>query len=356
MLPSTRFFVKYKITLMKKLYLLLLALLCFGQQAQAQGPETETLQEFATPNVIGMGKSKGINIGYERLPQFDIDSESDDPRIGNGSGHVRRNNRFFVRGFGPIVNKPQTKLIVGIDYKFEEYNFENVTPATYSLYENLEDKNLKSIGLQLAYLRSINGSRFYLIRVKGELNGDYTQDNINVSDYLKMTVDVAYGWKRAPTYALGIGAEIGYTFGRKNIYPGILFNKTFNEKWGVESIFPANVKVRYNLNDKTLFYGGYRIEGAAYTLQVKDPPLSEFKEIELRRTDIKAMVRVEREIYDFLWFAVEGGFRQYYRNRVFDDIGSRSELIRNDLAGAGYIGVELFAVPPRRLVERMKNR
>ena len=94
----------------------------------------------------------------------------------------------------------------------------------------------------------------------------------------------------------------------------------------------------------------------AYTLQVKDPPLSEFKEIELRRTDFKAMVRVEREIYDFLWFAVEGGFRQYYRNRVFNDIGSRSELIRNDLAGTEYIGVELFVVPPRRLVERMKNR
>ena len=341
---------------MKKCYLLLLALLCIGQQVQAQGPETETLQEFATPNVIGMGKSKGISIGYERLPQFNIDSESDNPRIGNGSGHVRRNNRFFVRAFGPVVNKPQTKLILGFDYKFEEYNFDNVTPGAYSLYENLEDKNLKSIGLQLAYLHSIDAARFYLIRIKGELNGDYTQHNINIANYFKTTIDVAYGWKRAPTYALGIGAEIGYTFGRKSIYPGILFNKTFNEKWGVESIFPANVKVRYNLNDKTLFYGGYRVEGAAYTLQVQDPPLSEFEKIELRRTDIKAMLRMEREIYDFLWFAVEGGFRQYYRNRVFDDIGSRNELISNDLGGAGYIGVELFAVPPRRLVERMKNR
>ncbi len=328
----------------------MLALLCMAQQAQAQGGKAEDIGdviEYASPGVRGMGKPRGVVVSYERLPQFDIDSESDDSRIGDGSAHVRRNNKFFIRALAPLVNRPQTKVIIGFDYNLEEFNFDNVTPSSYPLYSYLEDKDLKSIGLQLAYLHSIDERRFYLFRVKGELNGDYTHDNINITDYLKTTIDLAYGWKKSPDYAIGIGAQLGYTYGRKNVYPGMLYNRTYNPKWGVESIFPANTRVRYNANEKTLFYAGYRLEGASYNLFADEGPLAQYKDLELRRTDIKALARMEREVYDFLWFAVEGGFRQYYRNRIFDEIGSRDDLIHNDLAGAGYIGVELYLVPPR---------
>ncbi|MBD1398115.1 hypothetical protein H9Q13_13145 [Pontibacter sp. JH31] len=342
--------------------LLLLPLFVWGEQAMAQetGRDLTDLQkqtiEYASPGVRGMGKSRGIVIGYERLPQFDIESESDNPEVGNGSARVRRHNKFFVRALAPVMNKPQTKLILGIDHKFEEFNFENVSPASYSLYRNLEDKNLKSLGLQLALLHSFDEVRFMLVRAKGELNGDYTRDNISISDYLKTNLDVAYGWKRTPDFAWGIGLQYGYTFGRQRIFPGIMYNRTFNDRWGVESIFPANLRLRYNVSEKTLLYTGYRIEGASYNLFASEPPLSQFNDIELRRTDIKGLLRLEQEIYDFLWFAVEGGFRQYYRHRAFDDIGSRDELIKNSLAGAGYVAIELYAVPPRKLLERSRNK
>ncbi|MDX5480845.1 MAG: DUF6268 family outer membrane beta-barrel protein [Hymenobacteraceae bacterium] len=342
--------------------LLLLPLFIWGEQAMAQETQRDLTdiqkqtKEYASPGVRGMGKSRGIVIGYERLPQFDIESESDNPEVGNGSARVRRHNKFFVRALAPVMNKPQSKLILGIDHKFEEFNFENVTPASYSLYRNLEDKNLKSLGLQLALLHSFDEVRFILVRAKGELNGDYTRDNISISDYLKTSLDVAYGWKRTPDFAWGIGLQYGYTFGRQRVFPGIMYNRTFNDRWGVESIFPANLRVRYNVSEKTLLYTGYRIEGASYNLFASEPPLSQFNDIELRRTDIKGLLRLEQEIYDFLWFAVEGGFRQYYRHRAFDEIGSRDELINNDLAGAGYIAIELYAVPPRKLLERSQNR
>lgn len=342
--------------------LLLVPLLLLGEQAMAQETEQDLTDlqkqtiEYASPGVRGMGRSRGIVIGYERLPQFDIESESDNPEVGNGSARVRRHNKFFVRALAPVLNKPKTKLILGIDHKLEEFNFENVSPASYSLYRNLEDKNLKSIGLQLALLHSFDEVRFMLVRAKGELNGDYTRDNVTVADYLKTTVDMAYGWKRTPDFAWGVGVQLGYTFGRRRIFPGVMYNRTFNDRWGVESIFPANLRVRYNVSEKTLLYTGYRIEGASYNLYASEPPLSQFNDIELRRTDIKGLLRIEQEIYDFLWFAVEGGFRQYYRHRAFDVIGSRDELIKNTLAGAGYVGIELFAVPPRKMLERSRNR
>ncbi|WP_187264535.1 DUF6268 family outer membrane beta-barrel protein [Pontibacter beigongshangensis] len=327
-------------------------LLLLHQLVRAQAIEPEKEKIYANPSVEGMPRGRGVVIGYERLPQFDIDSRTDDPAIGNGSGRVRRNNKWDMRLMAPVMNKPRTKLLVGVTYNVEEFNFEHVEPSTYSLYRYLEDKDLKSLGLQIAFLRSIDEENFYLVRIKGELNGDYTQENINITDYLKTTIDMAYGWKKSPNFVWGIGGQFGYTFGRRRVYPGILYNRTFNDKWGVESIFPANVRFRRNVSEKTILYAGYRLEGASYNMYVNQPPLAQFEDLELRRTDIKALLRLEQEIYDFLWFSVEGGFRQYYRNRIYDVIGSRDELINNDLAGAGYLGVELYLVPPRRFSQR----
>lgn len=339
-----------------KLLLVAAAILCIVVPAEAQRPETGILEEYASPSVVGMGKGKGIVIGYERLPRFDIKSYSKDPRLEDGQGRVRRHNKFDVKINAPVLNKPQTKVIFGIDYKFEEFNFEDVTPESYDLYQYLEDRNLQSVGAQVVYLHSIDSRRFYLVRLRGELNGDFTKDDINsdLIDYFKPTVDIAYGWKKSPNYAIGVGLQLGYTFGRASIYPALLYNRTFNNNWGIEAIFPANARVRYNVNEKTLLFAGYRLEGASYNLYVDEGSLSEFGEIELSRTDVKGLLRVEREIYDFLWFGVEGGFRQYYRNRVFDEAGSRDEILDNDLFGAGFVKVELFVVPPRRLMEKNK--
>ena len=328
--------------------LFLLTVVFFFPDAWAQAPETGAIDIYASPGVRGMGKPRGVVISYERLPDFSIESESDDPRLGDGEGQIRRHNKFSVLALAPLINKPQTKLVMGFNYELEEFNFKGLTESSYSLYRYLEDKNLKSIGLQLAYLHSLNERNFYLIRVKGELNGDYTRDNIDIADYLKATVDLAYGWKKTEDYSIGVGLQWGYTFGRQRVFPGVLFNKTFNPKWGVESIFPANIRLRYNANEKTLFYTGYRLEGASYDIFADETELQRYNEIELRRTDIKGLLRMEREIYDFLWFAVEGGYRRYYRHRIFDEVGSRDPLITNDIGGAGYVSVELYLVPPRK--------
>lgn len=342
---------------MKKLLLLLSVFLIVEEaHAQVQDPRIDEGLKFATPSVRGMGRSKGIIIGYDRMPQFDIESESDNEKIGDGFGRVRRISKFFVKGFVPILNKPQTKIIFGIDHEVEEFSFEEVNGGrTYSLYENLQNRNLSSLGAQVAILHSVNDVNFYIVRVKGELNGDYGADDINVTDYLKTTLDLVYGWKKDPDFAWGIGVQMGYTYGRRSILPAILYNRTYNSKWGVESIFPANVIVRRNISEKTLLFGGYKLEGASYNLNARTGALADFGPIELRRTDIKSMLRVEQEIYDFLWFGVEGGYRHYLRNRVFDDVGSRDELISNDLAGSGYITVELFFVVPRKFLEKNKK-
>lgn len=321
-------------------------------------------REFAVPSVIGMGPSKGVVAHLEGLANYRISSTASG---GAANGNdvtthttVTKNRRAFIKGYVPLWNRPHLKVIIGVNYDREEFQFRE--PNNSAFFRNLEDKGLKNLGTQLAVIRPIDATHWYLARVKGELNGDYTSDELNFDEYLRMSGEFIYGWKRSPLFAWGVGLQVSYTFGRQSIYPAILYNRTWNEHWGVEALFPARVSFRYNVNAKTLFYGGYTVDGLSYNIRLRQNLPDGRNTLILRQTELKPRLRVEREIYDFLWIGLEGGYRYNASFNGFDDDGNagfsllrgskRPRLIDNTLGGAPYVAVELFLVPPRKLLKK----
>ncbi len=352
---------------MNKLYYwgVLLSFTFFQIQVKAQDTSNPSElpvspKEFANPSVEGMGKSKGVVINYERQSTFGIRSTSPDPSIGNREGDVRRNNKFNVKFYVPALNNPHLKIIAGFDYSFEEFNFNYPQPPAYKFYNNIEDKNLKSLGGQVVVLRPINERNYFIFRVKGELNGDYESHQVAVPDYLKTTVEFLYGWKKSPMLSYGVGAQLGYVLGRRRIYPAFLYNRTFNAKWGLESILPARFDIRYNASEKSLWFAGLSVDGANYNINVVDPKFTNLETMELRRSEVRGRVRWEREIYDFLWVGAEAGYRVNFSFDVFDKesnngflFSKRGEpLIDNRLKGSPLFKVEVFLVPPRRFLKQ----
>ncbi|OWP65037.1 hypothetical protein CDA63_01385 [Hymenobacter amundsenii] len=319
-------------------------------------------QEFAVPSVVGQGPSKGIVAHLEGLADFKIDSEIRDKEpVTKANTTVTKNRRAFIKGYIPAWNNPHLKVILGFNYDREEFQFQD--PDKSSFYRNLEDKGLKTLGAQLAVIRPVDEVHWYIARVKGELNGDYTSSELNVSDYLKMSGEFIYGWKRSPYLAWGVGAQIGYTFGRQSIYPVILYNHTFNQRWGVESLFPARVSVRRNVNPKTLLFGGYTVDGMNYNIKLREPLANGLQTLIIRETELKLRLRLEREIYDFLWFGLEGGYRYNVNFNAVDAAsnertlpqlfsGSRNRLVTNNLGTVPYVSVEIFLVPPRKFLNK----
>jgi hypothetical protein len=317
-------------------------------------------REFAVPSVVGMGPSKGLVLHYERLSNFNIKSELRDREPqGEASTTVTKNARAFVKAYAPLWNHPHLKVILGVNYDREEFNFKD--PNASVLYRNLEDKGLKTIGTQLAVIRPVDAVHWYIARVKGELNGDYTSSELTLKDYLKTSAEFIYGWKKSPTFAWGLGLQLGYTFGRQSLYPVLLYNRTFSPHWGVESLFPARVTFRYNASPKTLLFAGYTVDGLNYNIKLREPLQNGLRTLILRETEVKPRVRLEREIYDFLWFGLEGGYRYNYSFNNVDQnsnarglfgAGSNDKTIVNTLGGAPYASVELFLVPPRKFLKK----
>ena len=333
--------------------------LCLQAQADRDTAATREIH-YASPSVHDMGKSKGIIINYEGQPDFGITSTSHNPAVENREAEVRRNNKLDIKAYIPFVNKPRFKLVGGFNYFFEEFNFEEPGKSTdYPFYANLEDRNLKSISGQLVMLRPINERNFYIFRIKGELNGDYSSKEVAVPDYLKTTVEYLYGWRKSPNLTYGVGAQMGYALGRRRIYPAFLYNQTFNDRWGIEALLPANADLRYNASPRSLWFGGFSVDGASYNINVKGIGNPAYETLELRRSEIRGRVRWEREIYDFLWFGLEGGYRENLNFNAFEkdaDDGfffakREDPVIENNLKGAAFFSVELFLVPPRRFLK-----
>ena len=352
---------------MKKFYSIIFTFLALlvGAAAQAQDAAQDSSRmnkEYANPSVEGTARGKFFIAKYQRYFNYSFNSKEanhDKLPVGNSNATVDKSNIAEVKGFIPLWNHPHFKTVLGVGYQREEYHFKNANDG-YLYHQNLEDKGLKSLSAQLAFIHPINYKNYFVWRVKGQLNGDYTSNELDLHDYLKVTGELMYGWKKSKYFSWGIGAQAGYTFGRYSIYPAILYNRTFNSTWGVESVFPANIKMRYTpFTDKTFFYFGYELDGYSYNIKVDKAPFAQspvfanVKTLELRHNDVKFNVRYEQEIYDFLWFGLEGGYRMNISYDAYESGSKRkTSLIETNCGGAPFAEASLFFVVPRAFLKR----
>ena len=314
---------------------------------------------FANPSVLGMGPSKGVIVRYERMPNFNVSSTAQVDGIKSFAGEIDKNARLSIKGYIPAWNRPHLKVIIGLAYEREEFKF-NGPSQRYELYENIENKGLKSTSAQVVVLRPVNAVHWYLVRGKAELSGDYNSNELSSSDYLRFSTEAIYGWKRSPRFSWGLGVQYGYTFGRLSLYPALLYNRTFNDRWGVEALFPARVTFRYNASPNSLFYAGYSVDGFNYIVKLRhnlirtnQPNKTPLSTLELRETEVKFRLRWERELLSFLWLGVEGGYRYNYAFDAFDRTNAdREKIIDSKFNGAPYLSLELFLTPPRKLLEK----
>lgn len=357
---------------MRKIFLIFL--LIFSSHFLYSQEDTSTVlldtdaRVYCNPKLEGMGPSKGIVLSYYRSFAQDIQSESLYPPLNNASADIRRNNKLNFKLRLPVWNKPSFKILLGFEYEYQEYVFENHDPS-YELYRNLQQKHLKTIGGNINVLKSLDETHYLVFQVKGDLNGDYSTEQLPTIDFLKASFSALYGIKKCPTKTHGYGLYYNYTFGRQMLLPAFLYNNTLNKRWGVELLLPASAKVRYNFNYNTLLYVGAEVDGANYNLVMDNPPLSDISNLQLQKSAIRFTLEFNREIHDWLWFGVSGGLSQPIsfnltegNNRAvkFDferglNLRRRDPIIRNRLSTVPFMEASIFIVPPRKLENKILN-
>jgi glycosyltransferase involved in cell wall biosynthesis len=357
---------------MRKNLILSIVLALLSVWAKAQNDTTNKVTiatpQYCDPKLVGMAPSKGFYISYERTGNASITSTSRDTAVGNSSANIERNNKFEVSLKFPIKRKGSLKLIGGFRYLYEEFTFKDASGfSDYALYSNLQQKHLKSIGVNLSILQSLGETKFLIWRNDFDLNGDYTSKDLPTSSFIKASSSLLYGWKKCETKSTAIGLYLNYSLGRQSLAPVFLYNNTFSKHWGVEALLPAAAKLRYNLNEKSLMYAGYTLEGGSYNLDIDNPAIQQYKSLQLRKSNIRFFLEFQREIYKFVWFSVTTGMRlpTNFNLTTKDDKGGSisltkgivkgEQLIENTVSMAPFLNVTIFITPPKTLTNQVIN-
>jgi hypothetical protein len=333
------------------LFVLLLKNECNSQEIFSWTKETA----YCNPSVVGLPRAKALIVKYELQPEYKITSTAKQGNYGNSEAKVDRNRRLDFRLRFPIINKPSLTIAAGIKYTHEEFRFANAAGNNYSLYKDLEDRPLKSLGLHFYVVKPTRTKKYFILRASFDLNGDYTSSNIGKIDFLKFSISPLIGWKQNENLSYALGVSYGYTFGVPLVIPVFSINKNFNCHWGIESLLPVNIRLRYTPNPKNYFYTGLELAGSSYRLESKGTAFSTYDKLHLFRSELRATVNYERELHDWLWFGIEAGYRDNIFFNLTNGARSRSNIIiDNRLKAAPVINASLFVVPPKGLLKRKK--
>jgi hypothetical protein len=358
---------------MKKRYFAFYIFLCLYLPGYGQSDSINYVKnissKYCNPMLQTMSPSKGFSFSYERVGDSHISSVSRDTAVGNASAKMERNNRFEINAKIPVITRGRFKLIGGFRYFYEEFTFKNSSGySAYPLYANLQKKHLKSIGINLSMLKSINEEKFWIGRGDFDLNGDYTNEQLPSSSFIKVSAAFLYGWKKCETKSTAIGIFLNYALGRQTIFPVYLYNNTFSKHWGIEALAPAYIKGRYNFSEKDLLLFGYDIEGASYNLSINNPAIKQYQSLQLRKSNIRVLAEYQRELYKFLWLSIAAGVRQPFNFNITTrhDRGAYfsfskfaivpgNQLIKNTLSLAPFINASIFITPPKTLTNKIIN-
>lgn len=343
--------------LMKKLFLslstfLLSAGIVFAQDStDVDAPPIENLdgygdaqatKRFCTQKVRNLTPTKLYSIGYELQGPFNMSSVVGEPyKNGNFPNLTDSPSDVKVKAVHglqlginyPIVSK--SSVIISLMAQYAESRFIVDDPKNYSLYKNLNDKGLRTGGLGLTVFKPLNEKRFMIFQAQADVNGNYSSSQLGDAFGTGMTVSgaVIYGWKKSDDLMWGLGVTRTYRGGESLLIPVWYYNRTFNDRWGTEILFPARVHFRRNFSAKSLLQFGYEVVGNSYFIQNQEntnSDLAPYDALQLRRSEIKIRAVYERSLKNFMWISVQAGLRANYKFNLSEKNGVESGGLIND--------------------------
>lgn len=270
--------------------------------------------------------------------------------FGESQAEVSNNRRIRLKLNVPLTFNPKLRLALGLSYAHEQFRFENIQDTEYPLYDRLEDKSLRSIGMRFYLKRDLENGNFLKSRFGVDLNGDKITA-IGFSRFFKGNISVVYGRQKDPYTELGFGLYAGYDLGIPSIFPVFNYNKILNSRWLLELVLPKSSKIIYTPDQQTQFSATLEVSGASYHMQ--EEVLPGYNNLELRQSELRFHLGMNREIYDFLWASVGVGALRNLNFFVSERMQRRKDAIISASPFSAYtLEFSVYLVPPRKLYNK----
>lgn len=337
-------------------FLTVCSIFCLSRTCNCQQSSVPWLQKFANPGLSGMAPSKGLSFEWNNMPDFKIVSLpngdiSATPQQASTS-EVENFRRMKLKVRAPLWNSDGLKAVIGFRYEHDKVEFEHDGMPVEGIHQFL-DKSIRNIGADLTVLKPFRGKNYLVMRGSFNFSGEYA--NLREVDhrYLSYNFSTLLGTKKNEDTEWGAGLFLNNNLGWFSLYPVLLYNHNFNQRFGVEVLLPKRAALRYNWNENTILSAVVEGEGANYFIPCTKQNPSYHQDLRVSYMDLKAGLSLQKQIVSILWAGVDVGYR-HNLNFTFENAnGGRNDVVaRSWIPGGMYANVSLFITPPRKFLNR----
>jgi len=319
----------------------------YGQLKPAFLPEEIIISDinneyYGQSNLINKSRAKGLllSYGFTRSNQYTLESNT---ITGNPTNELDRLSFVQFKLKIPILVKGRTKVLLGYKYFAEFYDFEIIRTDFAQTLQTLDKQSLKNTDYSVIISHTINESKYFHLRYKYAANGNFSSIFNFESKHSINSIMGIYGIRKSEDFEWGIGLVFSNSFRRNNLIPFMLYNRSFSDKWGIESLFPYNLFFRYNLNAKTIALFGVEYNSQSYRLAINDA-LQNTLDYAFNHSEVLCSVDIERHLTSWIWANLKLGYQFNFDNEFEAKSMNAANFQANQASGL-FLNIGVFVSP-----------
>lgn len=340
---------------MRVLLFVIICFCCFYAPAQVKPeffPEDVQLDEtdghikcFCKPGVRNNAPGRGVEFSYSLLSTGTFEPENGT----NLTPPFSEFNNWQQLTFGlkiPLILREDFKLLLGYKYHTEIFDFRNFGQDFQPVFQSIDQNPVKQNSYSIIVNKPLDEKNYLLFRGRYLSSGNYTDwMNFDQENAIYNFVGV-FVTKPNEDYEWGFGLNVSSSFRRTSAIPFFVYNKTFNQRWGIESVFPAFIYGRYNIDRNHLLLFGMQYNSDSYRLKIENDG-QEVYDFAGNHSEVISSVRLERKFSNWVWASFKVGYQTNFSSDFESKIATQETFYVEPTDGM-YFNISLFISPPRK--------
>jgi len=335
---------------------LIACLMLFSVQLSAQTDSTENfdyskfgdaegVKRYATQKVLNQTPQRIFSFGYEyqggyTFPGVPLGAQL--PAFQNFE--VNQVSAIRAQANIPVVSTNKLIWQLGANYWSSKYSIENASANSFA--SRINNHLMTTAGINTTVFNPLNEKNFLILQASADFNGVFQKFSDINGKALTISGTAIYGWKTSEKNMIGAGLSRTYRAGQILHIPVLLWNKTFNDRWGMELLLPARGHLRYNFSTTNILQLGFELEGNQFWMNL---PNSLNGQVFIQRGELKPRIIWDKKISGFIWLSAQAGLRYNWRFDVMNEYNAKQSSQRyftSNLGNPLYFNISINLVSP----------
>lgn len=283
--------------------------------------DAEGVKRYCNQKVINQLPQRILSIGYENNSSFSMPGVRGEAATSLVQDFkVNQVTAIKAQANVPVISNTKIIWQLGANYWASRFSVDN--PSNNSFTNALDSGSMTSAGINTTIFKPLNEKNFLIIQASSDINGVFQNLNNITSDAITYSGTVIYGWKTSDKNMIGTGISRTYRAGQILHVPVLLWNRYFNEHWGMELLLPARGHLKYNFSTSNILQLGFELEGGQFLMNLPNSPEGK---VFIQRGELKPRIMWDKKISGFVWLSLQAGLRYNYRFDVMNQYDAKIE-------------------------------